>query len=302
MKNLVVLLIAFFYCPKSWTTPVNIENTCQINPNQCLKLVEDRLNKGVEPKSSEWYRFKFLQIQALFELEQSQQLTIVLNELKSVSTLPTFLQLKVYILSAKNAMFRNNVQDFKLYKSKTFILMKGIQLDTLDPYSLIEYANFNIYLKDYQTGIDLLLPLELKFRNHPNSELKKTIYTNLGNMHALQKSYKNAFPYYQLAFENAQLSLNKHYALMTHYNVARSHQMLEMHSEAEQIFLEVLSAEKTIGHPSIKNLCHYRLAIYYSEQNNQSKFKSHFEQIDPTKLSTAFLEKYHQINISTGSR
>ncbi|WP_372770869.1 tetratricopeptide repeat protein [Pseudoalteromonas sp.] len=295
MKYLAVLFIAFFYCPKSWTTPANIESTCQINPNQCLTLLEESLNKGVEPKTSEWYRFKFLQIQALFELEQAQPLTKVLNELNSKSSLPTFLQLKVYILSAKYAMFRNNVQDFELYKSKTFNLMKELNLDTLDPYSLIEYANFHIYLKDYQTGIDLLLPLELKFRNHPNSELKKTIYTNLGNMHALQKAHKNAFQYFQLAFENAQLSLNKHYALMTHYNVARSHQMLEMHNEAEQIFLAVLSAEKTIGHPTIKNLCHYRLAIYYSEQNNQSKLKTHLKQVDPTKLSSALLKEYQHL-------
>ncbi|KPV95814.1 hypothetical protein AN214_02008 [Pseudoalteromonas sp. P1-9] len=131
-------------------------------------------------------------------------------------------------------MFRNNVQDFERYKLKTFTLMKGLNLDTLDPYSLIEYVNFHIYLNDYRTGIELLLPLETKFRDHSNSELKKTIYTNLGNMHALQKSYKNAFPYFQLACENAQLSLNKHYALMTYYNVARSHQMLEMHHEEYQ--------------------------------------------------------------------
>ncbi|MFY8351064.1 tetratricopeptide repeat protein [Pseudoalteromonas sp. SSM20] len=292
MKFFVVLFIAFFYCPKGWTTPAKIEDTCQINPKQCLKLVEERLHTGVEPKTSEWYRFKFLQIQALFDLEQAQALSKVLNELNSISALPTFLQLKVYILSAKNAMFRNNVQDFDLYKSKTFTLMKALNLDTLDPYSLIEYANFHIYLKDYQTGIELLLPLEEKFRDHPNSELKKTIYTNLGNMHALQKLYKDAFSYFKLAFENAQLSLNKHYALMTHYNVARSHQMLEMHHEAEQIFLDVLAAEKTIGHPTIKNLCHYRLAMYYSEQNYHSKLKIHLEQVDPTKLSTKLLNKY----------
>jgi len=295
MKFLLILFIAFFYSAKSWAAPAKIENTCQINPKQCLKLVEERLNEGVEPKTSEWYRFKFLQIQALFELEQAQPLSKVLNELNSISPLPTFLQLKVYILSAKNAMFRNNVQDFERYKSKTFTLMKGLNLDTLDPYSLIEYANFHIYLKDYRTGIELLLPLEKKFRDHPNSELKKTIYTNLGNMHALQKSYKNAFPYFQLAYENAQLSLNKHYALMTYYNVARSHQMLEMHKEAEQIFLDVLAAEKTIGHPTIKNLCHYRLAIFYNEQHNQSKLKAHLKQVDPTKLSTKLLKQYQQL-------
>lgn len=82
---------------------------------------------------------------------------------------------------------------------------------------------------------------------------------------------------------------------MTHYNVARSHQMLEMHNEAEQIFLDVLAAEKTIGHPTIKNLCHYRLAIYYSEQNNQSKLKTHIKQVDPTKLSTKLLKQYQQL-------
>lgn len=82
---------------------------------------------------------------------------------------------------------------------------------------------------------------------------------------------------------------------MTHYNLARSHQMLEMHNEADKILLDVLSVEKTIGHPIIKNLCHYRLAVYYSGKNNQPKLKTHLRQIDPTKLSTRLLEKYQQL-------
>ncbi|CCQ11277.1 hypothetical protein PALB_21640 [Pseudoalteromonas luteoviolacea B = ATCC 29581] len=295
MNYLVVLFIALFYCPKSWTASADVENTCQINPKLCLKLVEERLKAGAEPKTSEWYRLKFLQIQSLFELDQSQSLSNVLTELNSLSTLPTFLQLKVYILSAKNAMFRNNVEDFESYKSKTFTLMKALNLETLDPFSRIEYANFHIYLNDYQKGIELLLPLEQKFRNHPNFELKKAIYTNLGNMNTHLKLYKNAFPYYQLAFENAQLSLNKHYMLMTYYNVARSHQMLGLHNEAERIFLEVLSEEKAIGHPVIKNLSHFRLAVYYNEQTDQAKLQTHLKQIDPSKLSTQLLEHYQQL-------
>lgn len=61
------------------------------------------------------------------------------------------------------------------------------------------------------------------------------------------------------------------------------------------IFLAVLSEEKAIGHPVIKNLSHFRLAVYYHEQNNQAKLQTHLEQIDPTELSTLLQEQYQQL-------
>ena len=118
-------------------------------------------------------RLSLMQIDAIFALERHDILFPKLLELEQNPKLPARLRLRVFIYLAKLYTFNGNDSKSKIYKGLVKGMLSALAQDTANPESLIEYGNFQIYLKEYDHGIEIFEKLEQRFESHSNHQIKK---------------------------------------------------------------------------------------------------------------------------------
>lgn len=262
----------------------SLHEICESDPQECLDALSEAF-KTAEKGSHHWYSLELLRIDAYFSRLEFTKLSQVLDRLESDPNLPPKLELKLYISRAKLANYQGHKTDVELYQQKATEFLNSLKDNAKSPDLIIDYANFQITTKQYQLGIDALLPLEESFREHKNSLLKWDIYTNLGNLYSFIGNFEKSREYFQFAYDNAVLSQHEHNQTVGLYNVARGWQKLGDLDEAKRLFIQVLirTRQQEDGvHFSITN---YRVGEISFLQQSYEEASFYLNRVDASLLS-----------------
>lgn len=247
---------------------------------------------NTEVQSPRWYSLKLYELDANFYLVRIDALDRVLDEMLALDDVPVRVRLRLYVYKAKVHSIRMEEKQAQAYKNKAGHLLAQLVKRSQYPKAIIDYANFQIYLKDYDEGIRTLKMLEFNLRGRDDFDLNTQIYTNLGNLHKHKKLLDEALSYYRLANENAKQTDNGYYHFMTRYNLARGHQFLDQFDTALELFAEVLESVKTQDNKHRVSLCHMRMGQILLAQNQSQQALSHLQAVDAPSLPGSTREEF----------
>ena len=269
--------------PMSYTMASLLE-ICESDHQACLAELP-RAFKNSEKGSSNWYRLELYRIDAYYGLINTAELGKALDNLESEPNLPPKLQLKLYIYRAKLAGYKGQTTDVALYRQKATNFLESLKDNIKSPDMIIDYANFQLNTKQYQHGIDNLLPLEKAFRHHKNSRIKYRIYTNLGNLYVYIGDLETSLDNFQLAYENAQLHGHEYNQTMALYNVARGLQKLGRLTQAKLKFIQILSRAKQNNDNVHASLSNYRVGEILVIEQKYSEAQQYLQNVETSILS-----------------
>ena len=165
----------------SYQEITKIDKQCQASSNECLKVIDDALSSLII-NSRPWAHLKLLQLDALFNLQKFDALAQELTPLIANDNLPVNFSVYVYIYHAKLLLGNQEKDLAQQYLAKAVSLLNEINDKYPEPVRLIEIANVQIVLKDYQQANKTLLQLELKFKDRYHPVFKRELYANLGHI------------------------------------------------------------------------------------------------------------------------
>jgi tetratricopeptide (TPR) repeat protein len=158
-----------------------IDRICVSSPTKCLGLIDDVLVSST-PNSRQWYRLKLHQLDAFFTLQQFEKLSLEVNFLLTDQTLPINVSVYVYLYHAKLCFKNKDIIQAHEYINKTVNLMTQLNDKYPNPMRLIEIANLQTSMKDYEPAQKTLLQLEKKFESRYHPIFKRELYANLGHV------------------------------------------------------------------------------------------------------------------------
>ncbi len=296
MKTIIRTVICFLTlssCLLFASTSELKSGICKKNLSQCIIDLSTNLEHTPEATHL-WFHQKLTLMDLLFKAQEYERLHKEVDNLLNRPSLPKRVEIHSNMYKVKLASQDEKADLGEYIESVDAAFSDMAQWDAQ---SIIDYATFQLYTGDYKKGTSLLLALEEKFKNHPNSHLKKQIYTILGYLAHKQNDLDATLTYLQIALENAKKDDDIHYLVMAHYNIARALHFMGRLDEALPLFQGVVLQAKKINEASYQSLTNLRIAQIAVEQKKLKLAKSAIANIEPKHLLTHDLALYNKLKL-----
>jgi tetratricopeptide (TPR) repeat protein len=225
--------------PTTLSLPV-IAEICLTSPFACLQQVDDALHSA--PQNSRIY-FEILQykMEALFNLQKVDELYQETKKWLDKPNLPLPFQVTNAIYFAKMAWY---IGEKEAAKESYFVaksLLAQMNEEYPSPLRLVQFANLQLQLEEYQDAYDLLLGLAKKYPNSPDTRFMVELHGNLGHTANRLGNYKNALRHWQETKKWVYLFGNKQQIAVVLFNLAEIQLKLMQHEQAEKSFIAAIS-------------------------------------------------------------
>lgn len=236
IKYLLSVLFVFSFLTHANSAsnlPKTIDNTCQHSSYDCLNNINYLLT-NTPKKSRLWFKYKLLEMDALYILQNEDTLLKIINNWLDKKDAPVIFQVYVQIYKAKLLLeIGDNINGNK-YLTKAVKLLSLINNSIPKPMRLIEIANLLFVNNRVEDAKTILLNLEKKYAKRNDPLFKSELYGNLGhvagklNQLPLQLGYRKKSLFWVLKCNNEQQ------IGVVYYNLARAQQALKRFNNAEK--------------------------------------------------------------------
>lgn len=237
MRLFFLLLFLNFFSFYSFANNIDkdelakIEQTCLQSSPECLAYLEIGLNASVA-HSRQWFRFKQLRLFNLFDLQRWELLRQEVNYWLLAENMPTNFAVYVYIYHAKLSA-KQSPSEYSFYLTKATNLLSEINTKSFSPLRLVEIANLQIALKNYDQAKQTLKQLEAKFSNREYPVFKQELYANLGHIALKEKSHQEHIKYRKESLDWALKTDNKQQISIAYSNLAWAYQSTKQFKNSE---------------------------------------------------------------------
>ncbi len=292
MKSIVVvfflLLSPMLSASMENRTPsIDIHQTCQSSPSQCLAEIEQQL-ASVPFKSRVWFQYKLYQLDALYQLVKLKTLKNELVKWLDIEETPLRFKINIYIFYAKVILSQGCKTLGNEYLNKAINTLKSVNKVATNPMLIVQIANALNDLEKYQQGYDMLIALENKFIKRDDVMLKLELYENLGHFsYRLGKLEEHIYYRIKTVFWAKQQTSGQRTAVAI-YNLARAYQMTKEYSDSLEHFNRAEKyAKKSDNYFTLSMIMFRRAEIEY-ERGDNKKSMEYVQLIDLKPLSESF--------------
>lgn len=271
-----------------------ISSICKNSPFDCLANVDDLLN--TIPSNSRIY-FEVLQYkyEALFNLQHNEALYNETKKWLNNDKLPILFQITNAIYFAKTALDKGekeaSVENYLLAKS----LLGQINEQYPSPIRLVQFANLQMMLKEYQQAYDLLLGLSKKYQNSPDSHFMLEMFGNLAHITDKLGRHQEAITYWQQAKKWSEIFGNKQQIAVVLFNMGNSYYWLKQYPQAADYFNKAIEVSLIAGDSTKANQARMGLINTLLNQQQDCQAKQLYQQIDIAYLSKTMLEEFNAL-------
>lgn len=271
-----------------------IESVCQKSSGQCLFSLENALADSTS-RSRQWYRLKLLQLDALFILQQFKKLSEEIDALLTYDELPINFSVYVYIYHAKLNYGKGQISTAKKYLSKAVNLLTSINDKYPKPMRLIEIANLQISMKDFEQAKSTLLQLELKFQDRYHPLFKRELYANLGHVALFQGDEALHVKYRERSLKWALKANNNQQVGIAYHNLAWAFQKAENYKYAEQHYSQAIKFSRIEQDDINGSISQLRLIEVILLQGKVDKALKFFNQLPTRPADNGYSKQYNKL-------
>ena len=272
----------------------SIANTCLVSPYACLENVDEIL-LSISPKSRIYFELLQYKFEALFNLQRLDELY---NETKiwlNKPDLPLPFRITNAIYFAKSSFNKGDGSEAR----KSYQLAKSLLAEMNDAYPsplrLVQFANLQMQLKEYQAAYTLLSGLAAKYKNSPDTRFMMELHGNLGHCANQMGNYQQALIHWQDTLIWSEKFGNQQQLAVVLFNLADVYFTLEKYQEAEEInsrSIEIATIAKDVVK---KNHAMLHLAQTYIKLAKYCQAKRWFAMVNEDKLPINEQQSYQEI-------
>lgn len=262
----------------------DLETACQQYSPECLAYLDLGLN-STKLYSRQWFRFKKLRLENLFSLQKYHQLQKEIDYWAPKKDTPVHFAVNVYIYQAKllkyQALHSNvdllsndeKVRQIKASLTKASQILSEMNTAFESPIKLIEIANLQFSLQNYETAQKILLQLEKKYSHRDDPLFKQELYGNLGHITRDQGKWQQSINYYLESLKWTLITKDNQQIATNNYNVAFSCQQGKKYHKAEHYYNESIKHAILAGDDRTQENSTLRLIEVMQQQGNIVKAK-----------------------------
>ncbi|MCO4798862.1 MAG: tetratricopeptide repeat protein [Colwelliaceae bacterium] len=262
-----------------------IANTCLTSPFSCLQNIDKALLAA--PKHSRIY-FEILQykMEALFNLQKGDALYQETKKWINMPDLPLPFQVTNAIYFAKSAWHIGEKEEAR----ENYLLAKSLLSKMNEvypsPLRLVQFANLQMQLKEYQEAYDLMSGLAKKYTKSPDIRFLVELHGNLGHVANRLGNIEQSLIHWQETKKWVHLFGNKQQIAVVLYNLADIHVKLAQYNDAEKHYNEAIIFAVEAGDKVKANQARYHLLTTQLKQRSICKDNTLF-----TTIEAEFLPK-----------
>jgi len=271
-----------------------IETVCQKSSHQCLLSLDSALTTS-PLKSRQWYRLKLLQLEAFFTLQQFDKLNSEIDILLTYDVLPISFSVYVYLYHAKLNYGESDITTAKEYLDKAVNLLTEINDKYPKPMRLIEIANLQISMKDFERAKQTLVQLELKFSARYHPIFKRELYANLGHVAYFQDDHSQHLQYRRQSLKWALEANNNQQVGVAYNNLAWAFQKIGSYEDAEKNYSQAIKFAQMEQDDINGSISQLRLTEVFLLQGKIEKALKIFNQLPSSSAGNYDSERHNEL-------
>lgn len=235
-----------------------IADTCLTSPFSCLQKVDEALLAA--PKHSRIY-FEILQykMEALFNLQKGDELYKETKKWIDMPDLPLPFQVTNAIYYAKSAWHIGEKDEAR----KSYLLAKDLLSKMNEvypsPLRLVQFANLQMQLNEYQEAYDLMSGLAKKYTKSPDIRFMVELHGNLGHVANRLGNLEQSLIHWQETKKWVHIFDNKQQIAVVLFNLAGINVKLSQYDKAEKHYIEAIIFAVEAGDKVKANQARYHL-------------------------------------------
>ncbi|WP_206486164.1 tetratricopeptide repeat protein [Thalassotalea sp. G2M2-11] len=307
--NIIFTLICFntFHAYAIATPPYNneitlkkISATCVNSPYNCLKNI-DRLLDNTSPNSRIFFELLQYKYEALFNLQKTQSLYKETKQWLNQPELPFLFQISNAIYFAKTAirleLIEEGMESYQFAKS----LLGQMNKEYPSPIRLVQFANLQMQIDEFEQAYELLSSLKQKYANSPDAYFMLELNGNLA--HAANQLGKKelALLQWQETVKWAEIYGNQQQLAVVLFNLADIYEQLKQYPKAANTFAKANTIATQAGDTIKANQANYHLVRVFIKQRQYCQAKTLYQSIDvnilPNKAIYPFTSIQSQLTL-----
>ncbi|GLX78311.1 hypothetical protein tinsulaeT_16510 [Thalassotalea insulae] len=243
-----------------------ISSVCLTSPFDCLENIDSTIEM-VPPKSRVYFQILQYKYEALLNLQHMERLY---NETKywlNQPELPFLFQISNAIYFAKAALRmgdqQGSITSYRFAKS----LLGQMNNEYPSPLRLVQFANLQMQLSEFQQAYKLLLSLKQKYPKSPDIHFMLELNGNLGHAANQLGKTEQALTHWQESVKWAEQFGNKQQLAVVLFNLADIYEQLQQYPQAQQNFTESVKVAYQAGDKIKANQANYHLVRVLAKQH-----------------------------------
>lgn len=220
-----------------------ITQICLTSAIDCLQSIDDVL-VSVHPKSRLYFEVLQYKLEALFNLKHREQLNQETEQWLNHPNLPLTFQVTNAIYFAKSSWELNKVDKANEAYLFALSLLKQVNSEFPSPLRLVQFANLQMQLEEYDEAYQLMLGLAEKYPNSPDTRFMVELHGNLGHAANKMKQPKQALIHWQATTKWARLFDDKQQLGVVFFNLADIYEQLQQYDAAFAHFTDAINYSK----------------------------------------------------------
>ena len=278
-----LILTMLCWLPGVLSAQDNFKGVCDMPSKHCLAFVNQALDKA-KLLSLQWSNLKLLQLDSLMTIKEFKSLKQKLDSLSHDVKHPPMFLTHLNIYRAKLLLIDGDEAQAKKLLASSIQDLKALNQSFYSPMRMINIANLQQNLKQYEQALTLLEGLETDFENSRDNFLKLELYGNLGHVHRLLENYPEALSYYKKSLLNAIELGGEQQIAVLYEHVGNMYKLTNQPALAEKSYLKALAQATKDGR--VASITHAKivLASFYLQQRKLEKVRMLTKDIDPAKI------------------
>lgn len=235
-----------------------ISKICLYSPFDCLQEV-DKFLENTSKHSRVYYEILQYKMEALFNLQQGEALYKETKQWINNDELPLPFQITNAIYYAKSAWHVGDPEEVQASYLKAKSLLNQVNDEFPSPLRLVQFANLQMQLKEYEEAYQLMSNLLKKYPNSPDTRFMVELHGNLGHaanqMGNTQTSLKHWLDTEKWVF----MFGNKQQIAVVLFNLADIYEQLNQDKEAMEYFANAINFAQQAGDKVKENQGRFRL-------------------------------------------
>lgn len=235
-----------------------ISQICLLSPIDCLKNIDDVL-LSTSQGSRTYFEILQYKFEALFNLKRRETLNQETKKWFNKDNIPLTFQITNAIYYAKTSWElgkEGEGQEAYLYAKS---ILEQVNREFPSPLRLVQFANLQMQLKEFDEAYELMLSLANKYPNNPDTRFMVELHGNLGHAANQLGKTNQALIHWQDTVKWVMLLNNKQQIAVVLFNLADIYEQLEQYSSAKQNFLDASNYAQAAGDHIKMNQSLFRL-------------------------------------------
>ena len=280
------------------TKDLDIHKVCESSPSDCLSQSSSQLRHETR-HSNKWFSYKLYQLESLFRLKKFETLETEIKPWLGNKDVRFMFQFSIQTYHAKILAVKGNIKQSIIETDKAFAMLGDLNDNYSSPLRVIQIANLQNYLGQYDKAIETLKIVEDRVAHRGLPWVNMELYGNLGHVYCLSERFKLCLDSRLKSVKwGEEVGIDQQLAI-AQFNLGEVYLYLDEYADAEKHFKIANKIANKAGDNSNAWYSTLKLAEIQMEQRNKIAALNLLSEVDKNRLPNFLKDIYKDLQGKT---